>query len=219
MLAATLGRAGAPLTILCLGAHCDDLEIGAGGTIMRLMAEHPGSTVHWVVFTASANPIRQEEARGSAAELLAPLGERAHYHQKAFRESFFPAEWTQIKVFFEELKSAVEPDVVLTHHRRDLHQDHRIISELSLNSFRDHVIAEFEIPKYDADLGVPNLYVPLTQTMAQRKIEMLMRHFASQRGRRWFKPETYEGIMRIRGIECNAPEGYAEAFHVRKLIL
>jgi LmbE family N-acetylglucosaminyl deacetylase len=217
MLAASLGLPGTPLTILCMGAHSDDLEIGAGGTIMRLVAERPGSTVHWVVFTAAGE--RHAEAAASASEILAPLGARAHLHVKTFRESFFPADWEPIKGYFEELKKLVRPDLVLTHHRRDLHQDHRTVSELSLNTFRDHVILEFEIPKYDGDLGQPNLFVPLPAAVAKRKIDLLMRHFATQRSRRWFRPETFEALMRIRGIECNAPEEYAEAFHVRKLVL
>jgi LmbE family N-acetylglucosaminyl deacetylase len=216
MIAASLGQPGAGLTILCMGAHSDDLEIGAGGTILRLLAERPESTVHWVVFTAAGE--RHAEAEASAREILAPLGARAHLHLKTFRESFFPADWEIIKGYFEELKGAIRPDLVLTHHRRDLHQDHRTISELSLNTFRDHVIAEFEIPKYDGDLGQPNLFVPLARAVAQRKIELLMRHFSTQRSRRWFRPETFEALMRLRGIECNAPDGYAEAFHVRKLV-
>src|SRR4051812_3302372 len=179
MIAASLGQPGAGLTMLCMGAHSDDLEIGAGGTILRLLAERPESTVHWVVFTAAGE--RHAEAEASAREILAPLGARAHLHLKTFRESFFPADWEIIKGYFEELKGAIRPDLVLTHHRRDLHQDHRTISELSLNTFRDHVIAEFEIPKYDGDLGQPNLFVPLARAVAQRKIELLMRHFSTQR--------------------------------------
>ncbi len=187
MLAANLGKPGAPLTILCVGAHCDDVEIGCGGTVLRLLQERPKSTVRWVIF--ASNPEREAEAKASASEILAGA------------------------------KSTIKPDLVLTHRVRDLHQDHRIVGELTWNTFRDHLIAEYEIPKYEGDLGNPNLFVPLARSIAQRKIELLMRHFRSQATRRWFRPETFEALMRIRGIECNAAEGFAEGFYVRKLVI
>jgi LmbE family N-acetylglucosaminyl deacetylase len=216
MLPASFGRPGAPLTILCLGAHCDDVEIGAGGTILRLIAERPGSTVHWVVF--ASNPEREAEARACAAEVLASAG-RAHIEVNSFRESYIPYVGASIKDHFEQIKRGVQPDLVLSHHRHDLHQDHRTIAELTVNTFRDHVIAEYEIPKYEGDLGHPNLFVPLPRAVAQRKIELILRHYVSQASRRWFRAETFEALMRLRGIECNAPEGYAEAFHLRKLVI
>jgi LmbE family N-acetylglucosaminyl deacetylase len=216
MLAANLGRPGAPLTILCLGAHCDDIEIGCSGTLMRLLAERPGSTVHWVVF--SSNALRDTEAKTAAAEVLAQAGQST-VEIESFRESFFPHVGASIKDRFEQIKSAVRPDLVFTHRTQDLHQDHRTIGELTWNTFRDHLIAEYEIPKYEGDLGQPNLFVPLTAAVAKRKIELLLRHFPSQAGRRWFRAETFEAILRLRGIECNAAEGYAEAFHSRKLVL
>ena len=202
--------------ILCLGAHCDDLEIGAGGTLLRLLRERPGSTVHWVVFASNAE--RAAEARGAAAEVLAGAA-RSNVEINAFRESFFPYLGSSIKERFEQIKAAVNPDLVLTHRTRDLHQDHRTIAELTWNTFRDHLIFEFEIPKYEGDLGQPNLFVPLTHADAERKMALILRHFPSQASRRWFRKETFEAILRLRGIECNAPEGFAEAFHVRKLVV
>jgi LmbE family N-acetylglucosaminyl deacetylase len=216
MLPIVIGNsASAPLRILCLGAHSDDIEIGCGGTVLRLLAERPGSSVWWVVFSATG--VREGEARASAAEFLEGAGS-ATVKIKTFRESYFPYVGAEIKDFFEELKRSFEPDVVLCHHRHDLHQDHRTIAELAWNTFRNHVVAEYEIPKYEGDLGTPNLFVPLSLPIAQRKVELLLRHFRSQSGRSWFRPETFHGLMSLRGIECNAPEGKAEAFHVRKLV-
>jgi LmbE family N-acetylglucosaminyl deacetylase len=213
---AVFGAGGAPLTILCLGAHCDDIEIGCGGTIMRLLAEHPGSSVHWVAL--ASNPTREAEARAAAAELLGGA-ERAQVTIKAFRDGYFPFEGAAVKDFFEETKRAVRPDLILTHHRHDRHQDHRLVAELTWNTFRDHLIAEYEIPKYEGDLGAPNVYVPLTEAVARRKIDVILRSFKTQAGRGWFRAETFEAVMRLRGIECNAPEGLAEAFHVPKLVV
>ncbi len=216
MLAATLGKPGRPLNLLCLGAHCDDLEIGCGGTILRLLAEHPGSSVRWVVFAST--PAREAEARASAAELLAGAG-RVEIEIDSFRESYFPFVGASIKDRFEALKAGPDPDLVLTHHTADLHQDHRTIGELTWNTFRDHLIAEFEIPKYEGDLSRPGLFVPLPETTARRKLDLILKHFRSQASRRWFRRETFEAVLRLRGIECNAPDGFAEAFHVRKLVV
>lgn len=216
MLTASLGKPNAPLTILCLGAHADDIEIGAGGTLLRLLTERPDSTVHWVVFAST--PEREAEARASATELLAGC-RKAVVEVHAFRESFFPYIGAAIKERFESLKEAIGPDLVLTHHLDDRHQDHRTIAELTWNTFRDHLIAEYEIPKYEGDLGQPNLFVPLTAAVARRKVDLLMRSFPSQATRHWFRAETFESLMRLRGNECNAAEGFAEAFHVRKLCL
>ncbi|HYV64982.1 MAG TPA: PIG-L family deacetylase [Myxococcales bacterium] len=216
MLPAFLGKPGAPIAILCLGAHCDDIEIGAGGTVLRLLAERPGSTVKWVVFAST--PEREAEARASAAEVLAAAG-KAEVEVNRFRESYFPFLGDQIKDHFERIKAAIRPDLVLTHATIDLHQDHRTIGELTWNTFRDHLIAEYEIPKYEGDLQRPNLFVPLPRATAQRKIDGIVRHFPSQAGRRWFRPETFEALLRLRGVECNAPDGFAEAFHVRKIVV
>ncbi|HWA75705.1 MAG TPA: PIG-L deacetylase family protein [Polyangiaceae bacterium] len=209
-------NAKAPLSLLCLGAHSDDIEIGCGGTLLRLLAERPGSSVDWVVFSANAD--REKEARASAADFLASAG-RSNVIVKNFRESYFPYVATEIKDFFEQIKQSTRPDVVLAHHRHDFHQDHRTIAELTWNTFRAHAILEFEIPKYEGDLGTPNVFVPLPRAVADRKVELLMKHFPSQAHRTWFRPDTFHGLMSVRGIECAAPESRAEAFHARKLVL
>jgi LmbE family N-acetylglucosaminyl deacetylase len=211
MLPAVLGERGSPLTVLAIGAHCDDVEIGCGGTLLRLLAERPGSRLHYAVL--ASNPEREAEAREAARGLGATQVEIG-----AFRESFFPWHGAAIKERFEQLK-AVKPDVVLVHRTADLHQDHRTVAELAWNTFRNHVILEYEIPKYEGDLGQPNVFVPLAKAVAERKIELILRCFPSQQSRTWFRRETFEALMRLRGIECNAPDGYAEAFHVRKLVL
>jgi LmbE family N-acetylglucosaminyl deacetylase len=204
------------LKILCLGAHSDDIEIGCGGTLLRLLAERPGSSVHWVVFSADAE--REREARASAAD-FARAAERCTVWVKQFRESFFPAQWAEIKEFFSEIRAAVQPDLILCHHQADLHQDHHLIAELTWNTFRNHQIWEYEIPKYEGDLGRPNLFVPLARSVADRKVELLLQHFGSQAARAWFRADTFQGLMSIRGVECAAPEARAEAFHARKLVL
>jgi len=217
VLATTLGSApGQPLSILCLGAHSDDVEIGCGGTLLRLLADHPGSDVRWVVF--SADDAREDEARASAASFLteASVG---HVEVHRFRESYFPYVGAEIKDAFEKLKGSVQPDVVFTHRRDDEHQDHRVIAQFTWNTFRDHFVAEYEIPKYEGDLGHPNVYVPLDEHIASRKVELLMQHFGSQRSKGWFRPETFRATMALRAIECNSPQGWAEAFHVRKLVI
>jgi LmbE family N-acetylglucosaminyl deacetylase len=217
MLSLSFGAsANEPLRILCLGAHSDDVEIGAGGTVMRLLEEHPGSSIHWVVF--SSNPERENEARASAADFAAKAG-KATVVVKAFKESFFPQYWPEIKAYFEEIKRDFTPDVILCHHRHDLHQDHKVIAELAWNTFRNHFILEYEIPKFEGDLGSPNVYVPLGKAIAERKVELLLKHFPSQAKRLWFRPETFFGLMSIRGVECNAPDGRAEAFHARKVVV
>jgi LmbE family N-acetylglucosaminyl deacetylase len=209
------GSTTAPLRILCLGAHSDDIEIGCGATILRLTAERPGSSVRWVVF--SATPEREREARASAADHLAAAGQ-SEVIVHAFRESYFPYIGTEIKDAFERLKSGFIPELILTHHRHDLHQDHRTIAELTWNTFRNHLIAEYEIPKYEGDLGSPNVFVPVAEAVARRKIELILKHFPSQASRTWFRADTFQAVMRLRGVECNAPEGFAEAFHCRKVV-
>ena len=214
MLRVVLGRADAPLEVLCLGAHCDDIEIGCGGTLLRILAERPGCSVHWVVFAST--PEREAEGRASAAAFL-ERASRSRVVIQSFRESYFPQVAAEIKDAFERLKAEVKPDVVFAHHRADMHQDHRVIGELVWNTFRDHLVAEYEIPKYEGDLGAPNAFFPLPDSLARRKVELILRHFPSQASRSWFRAETFEAVMRLRGIECNAPEGWAEAFHCRKL--
>jgi LmbE family N-acetylglucosaminyl deacetylase len=215
MLPFTLGTAGQPLRLLCLGAHSDDIEIGCGGTLLRLFGERH-CIVHWVVFAAS--PQRVSEARSSAEAFLAGAKESTVLIRD-FKESYFPYVATEIKDFFEELKRSVTPDVVLCHRRQDVHQDHRTIAELAWNTFRNHLVLEYEIPKYEGDLGQPNLFVPLSKQTAERKVELLLTHFQSQLTRTWFRADTFHGLMSVRGIECNAPDGRAEGFYLRKSVL
>lgn len=214
MLPFHLGRATRrPLRILCLGAHSDDLEIGCTGAILRLLERHPRSLVTWVVLSASGE--RAREARRSAAALLRAAPGR-DVVLGSFADGRFPAELRELKAYFERLKRVARPDLILTHRLEDRHQDHRIAAELTWQTWRDHLILEYEIPKYEGDLGQPNLYVPLSAAVAARKVRHLLRHFGTQRDRTWFRPETFDGLMRLRGVECRAASGMAEAFHARK---
>jgi LmbE family N-acetylglucosaminyl deacetylase len=206
----------APLHILCLGAHSDDIEIGCGGTLMRLAAEWPNATFHWIVF--SAGPVRDVEARRSADLFLRDAANRKVII-KDFRTSFFPYTGMEIKEYFEELKTAISPDVVFTHCRDDFHQDHRVLHELTWNTFRDHVILEYEICKYDGDIGRPNLFMPLSREICERKVQYLLQCFETQKTKPWFTEDTFLSILRIRGLESNSPSRYAEAFYTRKLVL
>jgi len=203
-------------TILCLGAHADDIEIGCGGTILRLAEQYPGCVFHWVVFSAIG--VREAEAHRAAALFVAPTALRGPL-LKTFPDGFMPCVGTEVKAVFEALKHTVSPDVIFTHHRRDAHQDHRLIAELTWQTFRDHLILEYEIPKYDGDLGQPSLFVPLHYEVYQKKMQYLMKAFPSQHPKRWFEEQTFLALMRLRGMECNAPSGYAEAFYCRKLVL
>ncbi len=199
--------------VLCLGAHSDDIEIGCGGTLMRLAEECPDLGVYWVVFGAREQ--RALEARQSADVLAAPFSER-HVEVKGFRDSFFPYVGGEIKEYFEQLKGAFSPDLILTHCRHDLHQDHRLICELTWNTFRDHLILEYEIPKYDGDLGSPNFFVHLSEDVCRRKARHIVDQFATQRGQHWFTEDVFLATLRLRGVESNSPSGYAEAFYCRK---
>ncbi len=204
------------MRLLCLGAHADDIEIGAGGTILTLLARHPGSHVRWVVF--SAPPERAAEARASAVALLADAATTTvEVHDT--RDGFFPAAFTGLKEIFESLKGDIPPDLILTHVRDDHHQDHRLLAELTANTFRDHLVLGYEIPKYDPDLGNPNVFVPLDEAVAERKVAALMEHFATQRSRRWFVPETFFALMRLRGLQAAAPSGLAEGLYGARLWL
>ena len=209
-----LALGGGPLDVLCIGAHSDDIEIGCGGTLLRLLADHPGSHVRWVVLSAS--PQREGEARASAADFLADAGS-SDVEVATFRESYFPAAWTEIKDYLNDLRTRADPDIVLCHHRHDEHQDHRAVAELAWNTWRNHLIAEYEIPKYEGDLGRPNVFVALAPDIAARKVELIMKHFGTQHDKYWFRPETFAGLMAVRGVEAGAAA--AEAFHVRKLVL
>jgi LmbE family N-acetylglucosaminyl deacetylase len=216
MLDLTLGLApDAPLRLLCLGAHADDIEIGAGGTVRHLIATRPGRVdVRWVVFSACAE--RAAEAEASAAHFAAGARE-LQTDVQAFRESYFPDQWAEIKAHLHGVGADFEPHLVLTHHERDRHQDHRMLAELTWNAFRDQLVLEYEIPKYDGDLGRPNVFVPLASGVVEDKLEALTRFFPSQTGKPWFDSETFRATLRLRGLECNSPSRYAEAFHARKL--
>jgi LmbE family N-acetylglucosaminyl deacetylase len=203
------------LQVLCLGCHSDDIEIGCGGTILGLAEQFPNCEFHWVVFSA-LGPRRAEAER--AAELFVDPVRMKGKLLKSFPDSFMPFVGAEVKSAFEELKS-ISPDLIFTHRRRDAHQDHRLIAELTWNTFRDHLILEYEIPKYDGDLGQPSVFVPLERDVCQKKVQYIMEAFPSQHAKRWFEPETFLSLMRIRGMECNAASGYAEAFYCRKLVL
>ncbi len=202
--------------LLVIGAHSDDIEIGCGGTILTLTRALPGLAVDWVVLAASGE--REQEARRSAEAFLAAAGSvRVEVHP--FRDGFLPYLGGEVKDVFEQLKTKVEPQLVLTHTRDDLHQDHRLACELTWNTFRSHLILEYEVPKVDGDSVRPNVFVPLEQRVAEEKIELLQRHFPSQAGKHWFDDDTFRGLMRIRGMESDAPERFAEGFVARKLCL
>ena len=204
-----------PLRLLCIGAHSDDLEIGCGGTIATWLETWPAVEVTWVVLTAVGD--RAGEARRSARALLRRAAS-VRLELGQFRDSFLPAQYADVKQHFELLKQQVNPDVILTHCLGDRHQDHRVASELTWNTWRDHLIYEYEIPKYEADLAQPNVYVPLTARAAKRKTAHLEKYFSSQRSHAWFRAENFEALMRLRGLECRASSGFAEAFHGRKLV-
>ncbi len=204
-----------PLNILCLGAHCDDIEIGCGATILRLLREHPDAVVRWVVFSGDGE--RADEARKSAAEFLGDTG-APEIVVKDFRDGFFPYVGYEIKEYFESLKTGPDPDIVLTHYREDRHQDHRVINELTWNTFRDHFVLEYEIPKYDGDMGIPNYFVNVDDDLCRRKVDLVWKHFASQRGKPWLTTENLQALMRIRGIEARSPSGFAEGFYCRKMV-
>ena len=202
--------------LLCLGAHSDDIEIGCGGTILKLAKEYESLEVHWIVF--SADPERKREALKSAGLFLREAKKRRVLIND-FRTSFFPYQGAEIKEVFEQLKRETSPHLILTHCRHDLHQDHRLINELTWNTFRDHLILEYEIPKYDGDLGNPNLYVQLDESLCARKLRYILASFKTQQTKHWFTEDTFKGLMRLRGVECGAPTRFAEAFFARKLVL
>ena len=202
--------------VLCLGAHSDDIEIGAGATLLQLAKSIPELEVYWVVFSAPG--LRAEEATRSADDFLAGVAPK-QVRIGSFRESYFPSEWSTIKQWFEDIRSTFDPDVIFTHYRDDRHQDHRVLSDLAWNTFRNHLILEYEILKYDGDLGRPNIFVPLSQELCSRKIELLLKHFKTQSTKHWFTRDTFEAMHRIRGVECASDTRLAEAFHCRKMLL
>ncbi len=215
MLSLELPQRGAGCRILCLGAHCDDIEIGSGGTVLRLLQEYRNVTVDWIVFSGS--PKRAHEARNSASGFL-KKAKHKNIAIKQFRDGFFPYHGGRIKEYFETLKS-LSPDLIFTHYREDLHQDHRLLCELTWNTFRDHLILEYEIPKYDGDLGSPNCFVQLDERTCRQKIKLIVDSFQSQGEKHWFSEQTFLSILTLRGMESRSQTRYAEAFYGRKLLL
>lgn len=205
-----------PLRVLCLGAHCDDIDIGCGATLLSLLAGPRSAHVTWVVFSADA--VRGRELRASAKRFLrGAVSSSVITHE--FRDSYFPAQYEKVKGAFEPLKNLEVPDVVFTHRRDDLHQDHRLVSELTWNAFRNHLVLEYEVPKYDGDLTTPNAYVCVDEALVERKIQILMSCYRSQTKKAWFTPETFQAIMRLRGVEAGSGTGWAEGFHAKKFCL
>jgi len=204
------------LVVLLLGAHSDDIEIGCGGTVLQLASSNIDVEVHWVVFSAIGQ--RKNEAEASARDFLTQVS-RTCVELHDYPDAYFPAHYTAIKDSFNALSQQVKPDIVFTHYRDDLHQDHRMISELTWNAFRDNLILEYEIPKYDGDFGQPNLFVPIPEDICQMKTSKLRQHFASQSSKTWFTDDLFSSVMRLRGIEARSQTGYAEAFYMRKASL
>jgi LmbE family N-acetylglucosaminyl deacetylase len=202
--------------VLAVGCHADDIEIGCGGTLLTLTRALPELEVEWVVLSARGE--RADEARASAEAFLSAAGS-ARIEVHGFRDGFLPYSGGEVKELFESLKGRVDPQLIFTHTREDLHQDHRLACELTWNTFRNHLILEYEIPKVDGDLGRPNLFSPLSAAIAEEKIVLLERHFPSQAGKHWFDADLFQGLMRLRGVEAVAPERFAEAFTSRKVVL
>jgi LmbE family N-acetylglucosaminyl deacetylase len=204
------------LKILALGAHCDDIEIGCGGTLLKLMAQYPIQQLVWVVF--ASNETRKQEAVNSAKQFLQGL-DHCDIQVLSYRDAFLSFSALEIKEYFESIKKQIDPDVVFTHYRDDRHQDHRLISDLTWNTFRNHCILEYEIPKYDGDLGIPQFFSHLSPEHAEKKVDILLNAFESQKNKHWFDRETFLALMRIRGLESAAESKYAEAFHARKILI
>jgi LmbE family N-acetylglucosaminyl deacetylase len=216
MLKLQLGEPQSPYRLLVIGCHSDDIEIGCGGTILHLLETLPSVEVSWVVLSARGE--RADEVRRSAAAFL-EHAESREVIVREFRDGFFPYDGGSIKDLFEELKQRISPDLILTHYRKDLHQDHRTASELTWNTFRNHLILEYEIPKYDGDFGSPNVFFHLTESISNRKVDNLLTHFNTQRERRWFTKDLFLSVLRLRGMESNSPSNYAEGFYARKVVL
>jgi LmbE family N-acetylglucosaminyl deacetylase len=204
------------LHVLCIGAHCDDIDIGCGGTLLSLLGRHRNAHVTWVVF--GAIPVRERELRASARRFLARAA-KATVLTHGFRDGYFPSQYAAIKNTFESLKQLPAPDLIFTHRRVDLHQDHRLMAELTWNTFRNHLILEYEIPKYEGDLTTPSAYVPLTRAQVERKIAILWGCYRTQHAKRWFTADTFRAQMRLRGIESGGESGWAEGFHANKFLL
>lgn len=207
---------GQPLQILCVGAHADDIEIGCGGTLLTLIGSGRPLHIEWCVLSAADQ--RRDEAQAAASDFLSGAAS-ANIHIARFEDSYFPEQSREIKQWLIERRASHQPQIVFTHRANDAHQDHRVLNGLIWNLYRDQTILEFEIPKWDGDLGQPNLYAALAAPIIERKIALLLQHFGSQRGKDWFDAETFRGLARLRGMECRAPDNYAEGFQARKLRL
>jgi LmbE family N-acetylglucosaminyl deacetylase len=211
-LSLNLGSIKAP-SVLCIGAHCDDIEIGCGGTLIRIAESCPGARFDWIVFCSDST--RAAESRQAAGLLLGQANIGFHFHE--FRDGYLPWEGAAPKELLQKLAQSLSPDVVLTHHADDMHQDHRLVAEITANVFRDHLLLGYEIPKYDGDFGRPNIYVPLDEPQVNRKVAALLKGFPTQAGKHWFTEDTFRGLLRLRGIEAGRGIGHAEAFHGRKI--
>ncbi len=208
--------AAPPRRVLCLGAHSDDIEIGCGGAVLALTERMPNLRVHWVVFSAHGE--RAAEAERSALRFLSRTDDR-RVAIESFRDGYFPYDGAALKQCFEAIAARIAPDVVFTHYRHDRHQDHRTVADMTWNTFRNHLVLEYEIPKYDGDLGNPNMYWPLSGAQRASKTQILLDCFATQAQRPWFTRDTFDSLMRLRGVECRAPSGFAEAFHCHKAVV
>jgi LmbE family N-acetylglucosaminyl deacetylase len=204
-----------PLKLLCLGAHSDDIEIGCGGTVLRIAEEIKDLEVRWIVF--SATEVRTAEARDSAAAFLRDVAAKK-VDIFDFRDGYFPFQGAEIKDCFEQIGREFDPSLIFTHWQGDAHQDHRLLSQLTFNTFRNHMVLEYEIPKFETDISSPAFFVPLSRVHLRRKVDAILRHFASQLSRDWFSEETFTALARLRGINCHAPEGVAEAYYARKIV-
>jgi len=213
ILEAPQGRA---LRVLCVGAHCDDIEIGCGASLLRLQAHDRKVTVDWVVLCGSAD--RRKETLSALNMFLEPRNRGECLHG-GFPDGRLPAVYSSVKDYFESLKERARPDVIFCHEREDRHQDHRIVNEMVWSTFRDHLVLEYEIPKWDGGLGQPNLYIPVDERQVLAKADALLEAYPSQAGKDWFKRDVFVALMRMRGLECRSPSGYAEAFHARKIRL
>ncbi len=204
---------GRPLSVLVVGAHPDDIEIGAGGTLLNLSDSQPGLRVHYVVLTGT--PQRQEEARAAAESFLSGADLTVDLH--ALPEGRLPAVWADVKDVLEDVARTCAPDLILAPSSHDAHQDHRTIGEIIPTVFRDGLSLSYEIPKWDGDFGRPSLYVALSSQTARRKVELLHKCYPSQSARDWWDDEVFLGLARLRGMECRA--GYAEGFTCSKATL
>lgn len=208
------GEGVSGLNLLFVGAHCDDIEIGCGGTILRLIEEYPIDRIRWVVFCS--NPVREAEAKNCAEVFLEGV-ESKEIIIRDFKDGFLSQQYSDVKNFFEYLKEENNPDIIFTHYQHDLHQDHRLLSDLTWNTFRNHLILEYEIPKYDGDLGNPPFFVALDEDKISSKVKNLIECYISQRTKHWFDKDTFLSILRLRGMQSASK--YAEAFHCRKLVV